>query len=35
MQSKEDIYKTLPLVLQAQRIEEQFASMKALRHSDQ
>ena len=29
-QSKKDIYKTLPLVLQAQRIEQQFASMKAL-----
>ena len=29
-QSKKDIPKTLPLVLQAQRIEQQFASMKAL-----
>lgn len=30
MQSKEDISKPLPLVLQAQRIEQQFASMKEL-----
>ena len=29
-QSKKDISKTLPLVLQAQRIEQQFASMKTL-----
>ncbi len=27
---QKDIYKTLPLVLQAQRIEQQFASMKEL-----
>ena len=30
MQSKKDMYKTLPLVLQPQRIEQQFASMKEL-----
>lgn len=29
-QSKKDISKILPLVLQAQHIEQQFASMKAL-----
>ena len=29
-QSEKDIYRTWPLVLQAQRIEQQFASMKAL-----
>ena len=29
-QSKKDISKTLPLVLQAQRIEQHFASMNAL-----
>ncbi len=29
-QSKKDISKTLPLVLQAQRIEQQFSSIKAM-----